>query len=299
MTTDRWASPTTPCPETYRTLAGDRYGDGVRIATWNVNSLRSRAPQLLRWLDDRQVDVALLQETKCGDSAVPINELAALGYEVAHHGTNQWNGVAIVSRVGIEDVVRGLEGPLPEQFDEPRLIAATCGAIRCWSVYVPNGRSKDDPHFVYKLLWLDRLRAELAYRNAADGVSLVAGDFNVGRADVDFYDAKRWHNKKHATPEERLGVEKIIELGLVDAARSRFPKAPMFTWWNYVGTQFAKDKGLRIDLALASPTLDRRVTGVWVDRDARDPVVVSAESMASTGEDAKPSDHAPLIVDLT
>lgn len=259
----------------------------MRIASWNVNSLRSRAEQVLAWLDERNIDVALLQETKCTDQVVPFDALRALGYEAAHHGANHWNGVAIVSRVGLDDVVRGFE--TSSDFDEARLIGATCGAIRFWSVYVPNGRSIDDPHFGYKLKWLDQLAYELHSLETADALAIVAGDFNVGMTDLDFYDPKRWLNKKHATPEERAGVQGIIDLGFVDLARHVHPSDPMFTWWNYVGTQFAKDKGLRIDMALASAAVASRVDDVWVDRHARDPLVVHP---------AKPSDHAPLIIDL-
>ncbi len=259
----------------------------MRIATWNVNSLRSRREQVLRWLDERDVDVALLQETKCIDEAFPFDELTELGYEAVHHGVNHWNGVAIVSRVGLDDVVRGFGSSI--DFDEPRLIAATCGGVRCWSVYVPNGRSIDDPHFGYKLKWLDQLAYELHSLETAGTDAVVAGDFNVGMTDLDFYDPKRWRNKKHATPEERAGVQGIIDLGFVDLARQLYPSDAMFTWWNYVGTQFAKNKGLRIDLALASASIASRVEDVWVDRHARDPLVLHP---------AKPSDHAPLVVDI-
>lgn len=258
----------------------------MRIATWNVNSIRSRVEQVLTWLVERDIDVALLQETKCTDADFPFDQFADLGYEAAHYGLNHWNGVAIISRVGLNDVTRGFTSK-PE-FDEPRLIAATCGGVRCWSVYVPNGRSIDDPHFGYKLKWLDQLAFELHSLKAADRASLIAGDFNVGMADLDFYDAKRWKNKKHATDQERAGVQGIIDLGLADLARATHPNDPLFTWWNYVGTQFAKDKGLRIDLALGSAALAEQIDDVWVDRHARDPLVVHP---------AKPSDHAPLIID--
>jgi len=259
----------------------------VRIATWNVNSLRARSDQLLTWLIERSIDVALLQETKCTDGPFPFDELAALGYEAAHHGVNHWNGVAVISRCGLQDVQRGFV--TTDEIGEPRVIAATCAGVRCWSVYVPNGRSVDDPHFAYKLRWLDELAAEMNRVGAANRASLVAGDFNVGMTDLDFYDAKRWKNKKHATAEERAGVQQLLDLGFVDLARDRYPKDPMFTWWNYVGTQFAKDKGLRIDLALASPEVFARLEDIWVDRHTRDPLAV---------EPAKPSDHAPLIVDV-
>jgi len=267
----------------------------MRIATWNVNSLRARAPQLLDWLVDRRIDVALLQETKCGDVHVPFNDIEALGYEVAHHGVDQWNGVAILSRVGLADVQRGFARSVPEPFDEPRVVSAQCGqagggeGVRCWSVYVPNGRSLDDPHFAYKLRWLDELREELLAAKAASGRSLVAGDFNVGPADIDFYDPKRWRNRKHATPEERSAVQGIVDLGLTDLARDHHPDEPMFTWWNYVRSQFMRDRGLRIDLALASASVAGSVGNIWVDRAARDPEMVAP---------AKPSDHAPVIIDL-
>ena len=149
----------------------------MRIASWNVNSLRSRTEQLLEWLVERRIDVALLQETRCGDEHFPFDAVEGLGYEVAHHGVDHWNGVAVISRVGLHKVQRGFR-TCPE-FDEPRAIAATCGGVRCWSVYVPNGRALDDPHFGYKLKWLDRLAAELAAERAASSAALVAGDFNV------------------------------------------------------------------------------------------------------------------------
>ncbi|MFT4989388.1 MAG: exodeoxyribonuclease-3 [Acidimicrobiales bacterium] len=241
----------------------------------------------MAWLVERKIDVALLQETKCTDDAFPFADFAEIGYQSSHHGVNHWNGVAIVSRVGLEDVARGFQSST--EFDEPRLIAATCGGVRCWSVYVPNGRAVDDPHFGYKLKWLDQLAAELHSLSSSGTSALVAGDFNVGMADIDFYDAKRWAGKKHATAEERAGVQSAIDLGFVDLARDRYPNDPQFTWWNYVGTQFAKNKGLRIDLALGSKAVANRLEDVWVDRHTRDPMVVHP---------AKPSDHAPLIVDL-
>jgi exodeoxyribonuclease-3 len=262
----------------------------VRIASWNVNSLRARAERLFGWLEARAVDVALLQETKCGDGDFPFATLESMGYEAVHHGVDHWNGVAVVSRVGLEDVERGFSGAPEPPFDEPRLIAATCGGVRCRSVYVPNGRGLDDPHFTFKLRWLERLAEELRREDVAAGPSLVAGDFNVGPADIDFYDPKRWAGKKHATPEERSRVQAIVDLGFVDLARNRYPCDPMFTWWNHAGTQFGKNRGLRIDLALASPELAGRVEDIWVDRPARDPLVVAP---------GKPSDHAPLIVDIT
>jgi exodeoxyribonuclease-3 len=215
------------------------------IGTRNVNSLGARSEQVLTWRVERKIDVALLQQTKCTDGDFPFDEFAEIGYQSAHHGVNHWNGVAIVSRVGLEDVAYGFQSSTG--FAEPRLIDAT---------------------------------------NTA---ALVAGDFNVGMADIDFYDAKQWAGKKHATDEERAGVQGSIDLGFVDLARDQYRDEPQFTWWNYVGTQFAKNKGLRLDLALGSKAVTERLDDVWVDRHARNPLVVRP---------AKPSDHAPLIVDL-
>lgn len=268
------------------------YDAAVRIASWNVNSLRARSEQVLAWLVDRDIDVALLQETKCTDVVFPFAELAELGYDAAHHGVDHWNGVAIISRVGLVDVERcftSVTSDNPNEFDEPRLIAADCGGVRCWSVYVPNGRALDDPHFGYKLRWLDQLATEMSLQKVDERRLLVAGDFNVGRADIDFYDPVRWRGKKHATTEEREVLHAVLDLGFIDLARDRYPDDPMFTWWNYNASQFRRDRGLRIDLALVSPMLAEHVDDVWVDRPARDPL---------NCEPAKPSDHAPLIVDL-
>jgi len=249
--------------------------------------MRARSAQVFDWLVERSVDVALLQETKCTDPAFPFEHLAELGYQAAHYGVDHWNGVAIISRVGIVEVRRGFA--TAAEFEEPRCIAATCGGVRCWSVYVPNGRSLDDPQFGHKLKWLGQLATELHAVDAAGDLSIVAGDFNVGLSDQDFYDAKRWADKKHATSEERQALQATLDLGFIDLARQQHVDTPQFTWWNYVGTQFGKDKGLRIDLALGSPRLATQVDDVWVDRRARDPLVL---------EPAKPSDHAPVVVDL-
>ncbi len=256
----------------------------MRIATWNINSIRTRVDQTVAWSVANEADVVLLQETKCGDAAFPFDAFRNAGYEVAHHGVDHWNGVAIASRVGIEDVQHGFSGPNGPPFDEPRLVAATCAGIRLWSVYVPNGRELDDPHYLYKLVWLERLRGELARAEAADGRSIVAGDFNVAPADLDIYDPKRWRRRTHASAPERDGIRHLVDLGLVDIARDRHHDDHQFTWWNYRPGQFEKDAGLRIDLALCSPTVAAAVTAVWVDRSAR--------------AHERPSDHAPLVLDL-
>ena len=256
----------------------------MRIATWNINSIRTRVDQTVSWALANEADVLVLQETKCGDEHFPFDAYTEAGFEVAHHGVDHWNGVAIVSRVGIEDVMRGFHGPQSPPFDEPRVMAATCGGVRVWSVYVPNGRELGDPHYLYKLVWLERLRAELDAAGAVDRPSVVAGDFNVAPADLDIYDPKRWRRRTHASPAERDGIRHLIELGLVDIARAKHPDSHEFTWWNYRPGQFEKDAGLRIDLALCSPSIADRVTAAWVDRTAR--------------AHERPSDHAPLVLDL-
>jgi len=256
----------------------------VRIATWNINSIRTRVDQTLTWAVANDVDVLLLQETKCGDTDFPFEAFTAAGYDVAHHGVDHWNGVAIASRVGLNDVAPGFRGPQAPPFDEPRLLAATCGDVRVWSVYVPNGRELGDPHYLYKLVWLERLRAELDRADAPSARSLVAGDFNVAPADLDIYDPKRWRRRTHASPAERAGIAALVDLGLVDIARTHHPDTPEFTWWNYRPGQFEKDAGLRIDLALGSPAVVDATTQVWVDRSAR--------------AHERPSDHAPLVIDL-
>lgn len=256
----------------------------MRVATWNINSIRTRIDQTIEWAVATDTDVVLLQETKCGDGDFPFDAFTDAGYEVAHHGVNHWNGVAIASRVGLDDVQRGFHGPQSAPFDEPRLIAATCDGVRMWSVYVPNGRSLDDPHYLYKLVWLERLRSELDHAGAAASRSIVAGDFNVAPADLDIYDPKRWRRKTHASPAERSGIGHLLELGFTDIARALHPHTHEFTWWNYRPGQFDKDAGLRIDLALCSAEVAADVASVWVDRSAR--------------AHERPSDHAPLVLDL-
>jgi exodeoxyribonuclease-3 len=255
-----------------------------RIVTWNVNSIRVRADHVIAWADANDADVLLLQETKCGDGDFPFDAFAAAGYEVAHHGTNHWNGVAIASRIGLRRVARGFRGPQAEPFDEPRVVAADCGGIRCWSVYVPNGRELWDPHYAFKLVWLERLRHELISAKAAGGMSIVAGDFNVAPTDEDIYMPSRWRKRTHASEPERAGIRSLVDLGLRDVTREHLPGPGVYTWWNYRPGQFEKDHGLRIDLAFCSPTAADSTRAVRIDRAAR-------------GSD-RPSDHAPLVVDL-
>jgi exodeoxyribonuclease III len=255
-----------------------------RIASWNINSIRVRVGQVTAWAVANDVDVLLLQETKCGDRDFPFAAFADAGYEVEHHGVNQWNGVAIASRIGLVDVQRGFRGPQREPFDEPRLMAATVAGVRVWSVYVPNGRELWDPHYAFKLVWLERLRHELWAADAVGQASIVAGDFNVAPTDLDIYMPSRWRRRTHASAPERAGIGAIVDLGLDDVTRLHHPGPGVYTWWNYRPGQFDRDHGLRIDLALCSPSAVAAAENVWIDRAAR--------------AVARPSDHAPLVVDL-
>jgi exodeoxyribonuclease-3 len=256
----------------------------VRIATWNVNSLKQRLPRLLPWLDQRRPDVACLQETKLADDAFAAlcgRELAERGYEVAAHGEATWNGVAILSRVGLEDVVTGIEGAPGFPNPEARAVSATCGGIRVVSVYVPNGRVPDSEHYRYKLAWLTSLREMLARGPEA---MVVCGDMNIAPTDDDVFDPNAYIGQTHVTPPERAALAQLQALGLHDVVRERWPNERVFTYWDYRAGMFHKDLGMRIDLVLAGAPVAERVKAAWVDRHAR----------KGTG----PSDHAPVIVDL-
>jgi exodeoxyribonuclease III len=256
----------------------------VRVATWNVNSVKQRLPRLLPWLDERKPDVVCLQETKLGDDAVVEllgDELTARGYELALYGETQWNGVAILSREGLEDVVRGIPGAPGFPHPEARAVSATCGGIRVHSVYVPNGREPDSEHYRYKLAWLAALREMVA--GDGDGV-MVCGDMNIAPADADVYDPAAYVGHTHVTPPERAALAELEALGLHDVVRDRWPSERVFTYWDYRAGMFHQDLGMRIDLALASTPVAARVKAAWVDRLAR--------------KGKGPSDHAPVIVDL-
>ena len=240
--------------------------------------------QVLEWADHHDADVLLLQETRCAEVDFPHDRFTGAGFEVAHHGVDHRNGVAIASRLGLTDVREGFSGPQRPPFDEPRLVAATCGGLRLWSVYVPNGRELDDPHYLVKLVWLERLRAELAAGIEPGLPALVAGDFNVAPTDLDIYMPSRWKRRTHASPPEREALAALVDQGLRDVTREHRPGPGVYTWWNYRTDALAKDQGLRIDLALCSDPLADRVTDVWIDREAR-----AAE---------RPSDHAPLVIDV-
>jgi exodeoxyribonuclease-3 len=260
----------------------------VRIATWNVNSVTARLPRVLEWLESAAPDVVCLQETKVAADAFPFAEVGALGYEVAHHGQGRWNGVAIVSRVGLEDVTRGFPGdpgfPDAETL-EARAIGATCGGVRLWSLYVPNGREPDNPHFAYKLAWLAALADAVREEATAGGRFGLLGDFNVAPDDTDVWDVAKFVGATHVTPEERLALARLRDLGLVDVMPRALKGPHPYTFWDYRAGAFHKAEGMRIDLLYANPALAASVTDAYVDREAR------------KGKGA--SDHAPLVVDLT
>jgi exodeoxyribonuclease-3 len=256
----------------------------VRISTWNVNSVKQRVPRLLPWLDQRQPDVVCLQETKLADDAFGEllgGELGRRGYAIAHHGQAQWNGVAILSRVGLDDIVAGIPGAPGFPRPEARAVSATCGGIRIHSVYVPNGRVPDSDHYHYKLAWLAALRETIA---AGPAAAIVCGDMNIAPADADVFDPGAYVGQTHVTPPEREALAKLMALGLHDVVRDRWPSERVFTYWDYRAGMFHQDLGMRIDLVLAGDPVAGRVRAAWVDRQAR----------KGTG----PSDHAPVIVDL-
>jgi exodeoxyribonuclease III len=256
----------------------------VRVATWNVNSVKQRVPRLLPWLDERQPDVICLQETKLSDEAFSEllgAELDSRGYAIAVHGEAQWNGVAIASRAGLDDVAKGIPGGPGFPHPEARAIAATCGGIRVHSVYVPNGRSPDSEHYHYKLAWLAALRDML---RADPQNAIVAGDMNIAPTDADVFDPDAYIGQTHVTPPEREALADLQALGLRDVVRDHWPAERVFTYWDYRAGMFHKDLGMRIDLVLATAPVAGRVKAAWVDRQAR----------KGTG----PSDHAPVIVDL-
>jgi exodeoxyribonuclease-3 len=256
----------------------------MRIATWNVNSVKQRLPRLLAWLDQRQPDVVCLQETKLTDEAFAqllADPLAQRGYQAAAHGEAAYNGVAILSRSGLGDVSVGIPGAPGFPHQEARAIAATCGGIRVVCVYVPNGRSLHSEHYEYKLAWLAALARMVA---AGPREMVLAGDMNIAPTDDDVFDARAFAGHTHVSEPERAALAGLLHLGLADVVRERWPTERVFTYWDYRAGMFHQDLGMRIDLVLAGAPIAERVRAAWVDRAAR----------KGTG----PSDHAPVIVDL-
>jgi exodeoxyribonuclease-3 len=267
----------------------------MRIATWNVNSLKARLEKVAWWLERARPDVLLMQETKLADADAPVTEFRDAGYELAHHGEGRWNGVAIASRVGVADVVTNFGEPLrpaetPEEGDdeplaEARMIAADCGGVRVVSLYAPNGRSVGSPFYLAKLAWYERLGRWLEEKADPAEPLVLGGDFNVAPEDADVWDPEACHGGTHVSPPEREALARLLGWGLVDAYRRHHPEPGRYTWWDYRGGAFHKNFGMRIDLLLATRPLAERTVWAEIDRQAR------------KGKPL-PSDHAPLVIDV-
>lgn len=267
----------------------------MRIATWNVNSLKARLEKVTWWLERARPDVLLMQETKLADGDVPALAFHAAGYELAHHGEGRWNGVAIASRCGLSDVVTNFGQPLrPAQTaevgdDEPlaeaRMIAARCGGVRVVCIYAPNGRAVDSPFYRAKLAWFDRLGRWLAAAARPDEPLAIGGDFNVAPADDDVWDPRACHGGTHVSPAERAAFARLCAWGLRDAYRLHHPEPGRYTWWDYRAGNFHKNYGMRIDHLLVTDAVAERTVWAEIDREARKGKPV-------------PSDHTPLVIDL-
>ncbi len=256
----------------------------MRVVTWNVNSLRARLERVEEWVAEVQPDVLCMQETKLADDAFPALTFEAMGYECAHFGQGQWNGVAIISKVGIDDVVANFADGI-EPDPDARILTATCGGVRISCCYVPNGRSLDDDHYAYKLSWLDRLVEHLDAESSASGAVIVTGDFNIAPADVDVHDPKKFAGATHVSRPERDRFDALVDWGLVDLFRRQHPDADrVFSWWDYRGGDFHQGRGMRIDHVLGTASVADRLEWCVIDRNAR--------------KGKQPSDHAPVIVDL-
>ena len=224
----------------------------MRIVTWNVNSIKQRVPRLLPWLDERRPDVVCLQETKLTDDALAEllgDEVSDRGYQLAAHGESAWNGVAILSKAGLDDVVSGLAAGPGFPHPEARAVAATCGGVRVHSVYVPNGREPDSDHYRYKLEWLAALKDVVA---AGPDAAVVCGDMNIAPTDADVFDPDAYIGQTHVTPAEREALAALQSLGLHDVVRDHWPNERVFSYWDYRAGMFHQDLGMRIDLILAS-----------------------------------------------
>jgi len=272
----------------------------MRLATWNVNSVKARLPRLLGWLGEAKPDVVCLQEIKTTTALFPEAEVNELDYEVAAHGDGRWNGVALLSSVGLEDVSLGFPGEPgyqgeaagPTLIDEPslgrpeaRAVGATCGGIRVWSLYAPNGRTPESAHYAYKLDWFAALRTALAAELEHQPQLAACGDYNVAPTDDDVWDPAVFVGSTHVTPPEREALARLRALGLRDVVPAPMKGPHPFTYWDYRAGAFAKDYGMRIDLVYATEAVASRVTRAYVDREAR--------------KGKGPSDHAPIVVDLS
>ncbi|MET0898139.1 MAG: exodeoxyribonuclease III [Mycobacterium sp.] len=265
----------------------------MRLATWNVNSIRTRVDRVVDWLGRADVDVLAMQETKCTDAQFPTMPFAALGYEIAHVGFNQWNGVAIASRIGLENVEIGFDGqptwsskPEVAAAAEARAIAATCGGVRVWSLYVPNGRTLDDPHYAYKLDWLAALRNTASgwLRNDSSAQVALVGDWNIAPTDDDIWSVEAYQGSTHVSAPERAAFTAMTDAQFTDVVRPFTPGPGVYTYWDYTQLSFPKRRGMRIDFILGSPALAARVSYAEIVREER--------------KGKAPSDHAPVLVDL-
>jgi exodeoxyribonuclease-3 len=259
----------------------------MRLATWNVNSIRARVDRVTDWLERADVDVLAMQETKCADDQFPTMPFLAAGYDVVHCGFNQWNGVAIASRVGFDDVQVGFEGqPTWETAAEARALGATCNGVRVWSLYVPNGRTVDSPHYMYKLEWLAALR-DTARKWLADDPAMqiaLVGDWNIAPTDEDVWSVEFYKDSTHVTAPERAALKEIVDAQFTDVVRPFTPGPGVYTYWDYTQLAFPKGRGMRIDFILGSPALANRVTHAEIVREER--------------KGKAPSDHAPVLVEL-
>ena len=257
----------------------------MRIATWNVNSLKARLPRVEEWLQYAEPDVLCLQETKLSDDAFPQLTFSALGYDAVHHGQGRWNGVAILSKVGIADVTSGFEEGTVDPYEgDARILAATCGGLRVVSIYVPNGREVGTEFYERKLVWFERLREWIATTASPSDPLAVMGDFNVAPEDRDLWSVKAFEGSTHVTAQERAAVAALEDWGLVDAFRTVYDDSGLFSYWDYRRGDFHQHRGMRIDLVLVTKPVAERVRWAIVDRNAR--------------KGQQPSDHAPVVVDL-
>lgn len=260
----------------------------MRLATWNVNSIRARQERVVDWLERSQTDVLAMQEIKCKPEQFPLQAFTDAGYEVAIHGLNQWNGVAIASRVGLEDVQNhfpaqpGFGKPGQDVVVEARALGATCGGVRVWSLYVPNGRGLEDPHYVYKLEFLEKLRASAA--TWADAPTALVGDFNVAPRTEDIWSEADSEAETHITPEARAAFHAFEGAGFEELSRRFLPDPGTYTFWDYKQLRFPKGEGMRIDFIYASQALAARAVGVGIARNER------------KGKGA--SDHVPVVLDI-
>ena len=273
----------------------------MRIATWNVNSLKARIPAVEQWLTRAAPDVLLMQETKVADEGVPVLPFQIAGYEVVHHGEGRWNGVAIASKVGIADVVTNFDdGPVRDSrmgsaqsvaeddfdpFDEARMLSAVCGGIRLACLYAPNGRAVGSPFYEGKLRWFERVHRWLVETRSPDESIVLGGDLNATPSDADVWDAAAAHGGTHVSAPERAALARLRDWGLVDAFRLHHQGSGRFTWWDYRAGMFHKNKGMRIDLLYVSSPVAARTVWAEIDREARK-------------GPPTPSDHAPVVIDL-